>query len=164
MKFTTFWATQYVSNQTPRCINMFEQFGLEVASSVSLVNLINSICGGKVSQISIWFLDCFLLLFLLDWCVHPLQKQQQEWDTVPIPESNRQKIHEPSANIKWFGKFGRATHWGQQKPTQRHSLSSVIRWILCYLTRISIGDSTCLWIFPLRSITTTKHKWNWKYI
>lgn len=50
---------------------MFEQFGLEVASSVE--SLVKSdqlnLCCGKVSQVSIWFLDCFLFLFLLSFRV-----------------------------------------------------------------------------------------------
>lgn len=46
-------------------------FGLEVASSVE--SLVKSdqlnLCCGKVSQVSIWFLDCFLFLFLLSFRV-----------------------------------------------------------------------------------------------
>ena len=43
---------------------MFEQFRLEVASLVeSLVNLINSICGGKgLSSLRVFVFGCFWIL------------------------------------------------------------------------------------------------------
>ncbi len=83
---------------------MFQQFGLEVASSLSSVKFdkLNLCWKGLKFQSGFWMVFSVLLFILVfAWLMLEAYTKKNK-NGIPILESNKQNIHEPSENTKWF--------------------------------------------------------------
>ena len=152
---------------------MFKQFRLEVASLVeSLVNLIKlnlwwkgslkfrSVCFWIVFYSSFclsfrvfvfWmFLDCFFCavdyssVCLIDACsLYNKNNKNGIYDIYLSQNQTSKQKHQRSAKKYCFGKFGRATHWAQQKPT------ATAQPFKCYQVDSLLFDANFDWRFHM---------------